>query len=240
MNCKILNCIFSPNKASLRALIILFVTISLLLWKSCAILDDDPKANTDLHFPAKFSFESLFQRSTNVYYYDDYKFTLLDHANAGTFAAFLDTIPAYSIIKNLKLPFSIMEFLDTNQVHLTSDGTLGIPKIDTIVTYTKIDKAKTSIITINWDTSSLPPLRCTLFNSNGQGIVFTTAIYAFTYRPFTPPFVHYHNDKLSFAFLDGPFVGFLHGHMREGGYGNDKYFGFQDTLAVHWVDIIFE
>lgn len=229
------------SKSNNRALrwYILFTFFSLLLLNQCVIPTNDDEFDTTLHFPKKFSFDAVMDRYTQVNYFGNGKYTSLERAKAGSFAAFIDTMPSFTRIENMKLPFTAIEFLDTNSVRLTSDGSLGIPNIDTIVGYTKEDRTNTSIITINWDTNILPPIQCTLSDWIDQSISFTVSIYSYTYRPFVPPFVQYHTNSLSFVYCLSPQLVFLTEHMRTGGYGHDSDFTNADTLAVHWVEVNF-
>lgn len=231
---------FSLNsKISTHSGFKMYVFISLLLLSNCVNTSDDDELGTNLNFPKKFSFDVVTNRYTHVYYFENGKFTSLERSQAGSFAAFLDSIPGFTRIENMKLPFTSIEFLDKDSVRLTSDGTFGVPILDTIVGYSKEDRTNSSIITIDLDINFLPRIQCILSDWNGESISFIGSIYSYTYRPFVPPFVQYHTNSLSFAYCLSPQLEFLTEHMRTGGYGHDSDFSSGDTLAVHWAEVNF-
>lgn len=225
---------FSNSRYRMLAWYPFLALFSLLFLSQCY---DADAYDTTLHFPKKFSFDTLWDKYTEVVYYENSAYTNLKREQAGSFAAFIDTVSTFTENENMKLPFTTLEFLDSNNVRLISDGSPGIPVIDTIVGYSKEDQRNISIITIDWGTT---PIQCALTDWDGQSIDFTAAVYTYTYHPHSPPFTQYHTNDLSVAYFSYIGLGYLIDYMGSGGQGHDSDFSNRDTLGAHWVEITFK
>ncbi len=205
-----------------------------ILWASCRV---DYDVDRSLDFPKTFNFTELLDRYTKLHRRnEDGKLVELTREQAGSFGIFLDSTAAYTDLGETQLDFTGMEFLDNSRVRLFSDGSLGIPQLDTTVGYTKKDENSTSAITVDW-TLLGQPLVLTLGNIDGQYLSLTPVWFYHTYRPFGPFEQKYAPLRTIYSthgvmqdlliFLDTDFE-----------YGVD--FGRGDTLAVHWSSIHFK
>lgn len=156
-----------------------------LLWAACH------KENPVYHpiyepvdFSGTYKATNLTAGHTNVYWIEQagHRFPLT-RAQAGTFVTFLDTMPAYTELRNTALYFTGVTILDTSRVRLFSDGSLGIPRFDTTVGYSR----EFSTFTVDMRLSGKPMIL--RFSGYGATRSFSlvAAWYTYSYRPSASP-----------------------------------------------------
>lgn len=225
---------FRQRPQSLSASLFCVVLLA-LLWASCKKADDN---GLELHFPQTFAAHTLRPGFTKVYWLNEnYQRIELTRAQSGTFAAFLDTMAAYTELDKMHLNFTGVEFLDASRVRIFSDGSLGILAFDTIVGYSQQGNSDViRSIQVNWTLLNAPLvfLLASGSGSNGQHVSLTPVWFAYTHQPFMPPFQVQHVPLQQIYAANDALPTVLSDVSQLLDYGKG------DTLAIHYESIIFE
>ncbi len=156
-----------------------------LLWAAChKEIPISHQVYEPVDFSGTYKASKLTAGHTNVYWMKlaGHRFALT-REQSGTFVTFVDTIPAYTELHNTPLYFTGVTILDTSQVRLFSDGSLGIPRFDTTVGYTR----KYSTFTVDITLSGKPLILRLGGYGPTRSFSLIAAWFAYSYRPSASP-----------------------------------------------------
>lgn len=223
---KQLSFFFSRPQPFLASL--LYALFFTLLWAACGKTEE---ADLSLHFPQTFTVHDLAPGFAKVYRQGEGGNRVeLTREQAGTFTAFLDTMASYTELDKMQLNFTGLEFLDPSRVRIFSDGSLGIPAFDTIAGYSKRGANVISYITVDWMLLGAP-MSLALGDIKGQYLALSPVWFAYTYRPFMPPFQIVHVPVRQIYSTYNVIVDVFD--------ALDPDYGKGDTLAIHYESLHF-
>lgn len=192
-----------------------------LCWAACG--KDDPPPE----FPKTFRFSDIgsFYGAGRAYWENpEGAWMPLARQQSGTFVTFLDTIDGYARRNTPPLNFTGIELLNAYQVRVFSDGSSGIPPLDTVVRYTGTH----NMITVSW-TPGVAPLsfRADKLSNGKLDLKVYSSWLVYSYRPaalpgqpqYTSARQYYSGDEL--------------GAAEEIIAADNLGFGRGDTLAVY-------
>jgi len=212
-----------PSLLISRSTIFVFL---LLVWCCAACRKDDPPPE----FPQKFTIKEKNPLGAGRAYWmnPDGAWIPLALQKSGTFSTFLDTIGGYAWQYTTPLDFTGIELLNAYQVRIFSDGSVGIPPLDTVVRYTSTSN---HIMTVSWTphTAPLTFLTDEWFDGRLYLRVYSHW-FTYSYRPTASP------DTLQYTPLRHYYSG---NDLQKQKIIADDGLGHGDTLAVYTRTFLF-